>query len=88
MIRAWDTSGLVDGRGVQDRKRILVFPAMNTAMWVHPVTEMQIAVVEGWDWFEVFRPVGVGSSSSSSSPSLFFFSLGWLWRFIRFYIDG
>ncbi|KAJ6157732.1 hypothetical protein N7470_005324 [Penicillium chermesinum] len=58
IIRAWDASGLVDGQGPQDKKRILVFPAMNTAMWLHPVTESQIAVLEGWDWFEVFRPVG------------------------------
>lgn len=64
VIRAWDTTGLVDGDGVGSKKRIMVFPAMNTAMWVHPVTEAQIGVLEGWDWFEIFRPVGVCASLS------------------------
>lgn len=64
VIRAWDTTGLVDGDGVGSKKRIMVFPAMNTAMWVHPVTEAQISVLEGWDWFEIFRPVGVCASLS------------------------
>jgi phosphopantothenoylcysteine decarboxylase len=64
-IRAWDTSGKLDGM----KKRIVVFPAMNVAMWLHPVTAQQIRVLEedwgvkdGEDekgWFEVFRPIGV-----------------------------
>ncbi|KAJ5674022.1 hypothetical protein N7462_009461 [Penicillium macrosclerotiorum] len=73
LIRAWDTSGLLDGA----KKRILVFPAMNVAMWLHPVTTSQIRVLEeDWGvpadgaetedknelakqgWFEVFRPIG------------------------------
>ncbi|MCJ1379074.1 hypothetical protein MMC17_002174 [Xylographa soralifera] len=60
VVRAWDTSGLVEGRGV---KRILVAPAMNTAMWRHPATGKQIGVLEGeWGvgsggWVEVLRPV-------------------------------
>lgn len=68
-IRAWDTSGQLDGM----KKRIVVFPAMNVAMWLHPVTAQQIRVLEedwgvkdggdenenGEGWFEVFRPIGV-----------------------------
>jgi phosphopantothenoylcysteine decarboxylase len=64
VVRAWDTTGLVDGR----RKRILVAAAMNTAMWLQPVTAAQIRVLEedwgvkegedqGGGWFEVLRPV-------------------------------
>ncbi|CEJ56432.1 hypothetical protein PMG11_02639 [Penicillium brasilianum] len=67
-IRAWDTSGQLEGM----KKRIVVFPAMNVAMWLHPVTTQQIRVLEedwgvkdnGYDgqdnpgWFEVFRPIG------------------------------
>lgn len=66
VVRAWDVGGHVDGR----RKRILVAPAMNTAMWLHPVTARQVRVLseewgvreEDWDegagsgWFEVLRP--------------------------------
>lgn len=45
------------------KKGIIVAPAMNTAMWKHPVTENQIKVLEEeWGvanggWFEVLRPV-------------------------------
>ncbi|CAN8105831.1 unnamed protein product [Discula destructiva] len=65
VVRAWDAEGRIDGR----RKRILVAPAMNTAMWLHPITAKQIRVLtEDWGvreaadgtiesgWFEVLRP--------------------------------
>lgn len=53
---------------VVKRKRIVVAPAMNTAMWRHPVTKRQIRVLEeewgvegeksgGEGWFEVVRPM-------------------------------
>ena len=45
VIRAWDTTGLIDMR----KKRIFVAPAMNTAMWKHPITRKQIKVL-GEDW--------------------------------------
>lgn len=57
------------GNGVSTRKkRIVVAPAMNTAMWRHPVTKRQIRVLEeewgvesekseGSGWFEVVRPM-------------------------------
>jgi phosphopantothenoylcysteine decarboxylase len=64
VARACDGAGLVDGR----RKRILVAPAMNTAMWLQPVTRAQIHVLEeewgvkegeedGGGWFEVLLPI-------------------------------
>ena len=65
VCRAWDTDGQVDGK----RKRIVVAPAMNTAMWRHPVTAQHIGVLEEeWGvnkdegrgeetgWFEVLHP--------------------------------
>ncbi|KAF9886089.1 hypothetical protein FE257_012024 [Aspergillus nanangensis] len=70
VVRAWDTTGLIDGK---TDARILVAPAMNTAMWVHPVTAKQVRVLEeewGWrgrdgeasqgenrGWFEVLSPI-------------------------------
>jgi phosphopantothenoylcysteine decarboxylase len=63
VVRAWDTTGLVDGR----KKRIFVAPAMNTAMWRHPITRKQIKVLEqdwgagedgeGEGWITVLRPM-------------------------------
>ncbi|KAK7512161.1 halotolerance protein [Phyllosticta citriasiana] len=73
-IRAWDTTGTVDpvsdgfdaeGQPVlrPRKKTIIVAPAMNTAMWNHPVTKKQVALLEGeWNvknegWVEVLRPI-------------------------------
>lgn len=57
VVRAWDTS---------KRARIIVAPAMNHFMWVHPVTAKQIQILEDeWGvngvnpdegWIEVLRP--------------------------------
>jgi phosphopantothenoylcysteine decarboxylase len=57
VVRAWDATGEIDGR----KKRIVVAPAANTAMWKHPLTEKQLRVLEeewGGDegWFDVLRP--------------------------------
>lgn len=47
VVRAWDTTGLIDGvDGKGRKKRIFVAAAMNTAMWRHPVTGRQIRVLE------------------------------------------
>lgn len=62
VIRAWDTTGIIDGR----KKRIFVAPAMNTAMWAHPITSKQVKVLEqewgqGEDgWVSVLSPIDKG----------------------------
>ncbi|KAI9829382.1 MAG: hypothetical protein M1826_005702 [Phylliscum demangeonii] len=64
VVRAWDTTGALDPFGRGRKKRIIVAPAMNTAMWQHPVTAQQIKVLEEWGvdeegdgWVEVLRPI-------------------------------
>ncbi|KAL2258996.1 hypothetical protein VTK26DRAFT_7488 [Humicola hyalothermophila] len=45
VIRAWDTDASIEMK----KKTILVAPAMNSAMWRHPITEKQIRVLtEDW----------------------------------------
>lgn len=53
VVRAWDTTVQPGSAG----KKIIVAPAMNTAMWNHPVTAQHIATLEEWEWMEVLRPV-------------------------------
>lgn len=60
VFRAWDTEGFLDAL---ERKRILLAPAMNTAMWRHPITKRQMSILEdewGVDtpegWIEMLRP--------------------------------
>ncbi|KAL8711296.1 MAG: hypothetical protein Q9220_004193 [cf. Caloplaca sp. 1 TL-2023] len=64
IVRAWDTTGVInDPPGLG--KRIIVAPAMNTAMWLHPITKKQIKVLqEDWGvdagpegWIEVLKPI-------------------------------
>jgi len=72
VIRAWDTTGSIDlirpsignvGRTKAGVKRIWVAPAMNTAMWSHPITAKQMKVLEEeWGeenggWFTILQPV-------------------------------
>ena len=76
VIRAWDTDGsidLPDSGGPKRVKRIVVAPAMNSCMWLNPVTSKQIQVLEeewgasrefinkgkrkGEGWIEVLRPM-------------------------------
>ncbi|KAI1635346.1 flavoprotein [Biscogniauxia mediterranea] len=63
VVRAWDAWGELDGDAdgnvPKRKKRILVAPAMNTAMWRHPVTAKHLRVLEQ-EW-------GVNSSSFASS---------------------
>ncbi|KAJ5231420.1 uncharacterized protein N7469_006008 [Penicillium citrinum] len=45
VLRAWDTTGLVD-LGFKARKpMVFLAPAMNTAMYVHPVTEKSLKIL-------------------------------------------
>jgi len=59
VIRAWDTTGVIDGH----KKWIFVAPAMNTAMWRHPVTKKHLNILEQeWGdadtgWITVLRPM-------------------------------
>jgi phosphopantothenoylcysteine decarboxylase len=72
VVRAWDTTAMLDAqrpnlpsslRTSTGKKPLLVAPAMNTAMWAHPVTHKQAAVLEqewGVDaggWIRLIRPV-------------------------------
>ena len=68
VIRAWDTTGEIDGsRGGSPRKPIMVAPAMNTAMHLHPLTKNHLSILENaWGMeplddaaplIEVLRPV-------------------------------
>ena len=62
VVRAWDTTGEIEG---SRKKRIVLAPAMNTAMWRHPITRKHIRVLEeDWaideehdGWIELLRPV-------------------------------
>ena len=64
VIRAWDTSGVTTDIS-RARKRILVAPAMNTAMWLHPITKKQLKILqEDWGvdgspqgWIEILQPI-------------------------------
>lgn len=58
VVRAWDHDGSIDGV----KKKIVVAPAMNTAMWRNPLTAKHVKTLEqdwGGDdgWVEVLTPV-------------------------------
>ncbi|KAI9784383.1 MAG: hypothetical protein M1835_003610 [Candelina submexicana] len=56
VVRAWDTTGEMESS--LNKKRIIVAPAMNTAMWRHPITKRQIKVSEeDWAFRETFWDV-------------------------------
>ncbi|KAH6627043.1 flavoprotein [Chaetomium sp. MPI-SDFR-AT-0129] len=58
IIRAWDTDASIDMK----KKIILVAPAMNSAMWRHPVTEKQIQVLTD-DWGVKEEAVGAAGEA-------------------------
>lgn len=45
VVRAWDITGMIDMR----RKQVMIAPAMNTAMWRHPITRKQLKTIDQ-DW--------------------------------------
>lgn len=78
VVRAWDTTGELDpvrdicglnktsfevADSGRRKKRILVAPSMNTAMWKQPITKQQVKILdEDWGvknggWFEVLQPI-------------------------------
>ncbi|KAK4575269.1 hypothetical protein LTR86_001121 [Recurvomyces mirabilis] len=69
VVRAWDITGLIDVARpdiplpYSGKKGIIVAPAMNTAMWHHPITAEHLRRLGGdWavrsgGWFEVLRPM-------------------------------
>ena len=73
VARAWDTTGLIDParpgllpsgcfRTETGKKLVVVAPAMNTAMWLHPVTRVHLDVLQTWGvekggWVRVLEPV-------------------------------
>ncbi|KAJ5907967.1 hypothetical protein N7495_000649 [Penicillium taxi] len=53
VIRAWDTTGLVDGDFKAQKPLIFVAPAMNTAMYRQPITKKTLLILEEeWGWSE------------------------------------
>ncbi|KAJ5578956.1 Flavoprotein [Penicillium hetheringtonii] len=59
VLRAWDTTGLVD-LGFKARKpMVFLAPAMNTAMYVHPVTEKSLKILRD-EWGKVTPILTVG----------------------------
>jgi len=50
---------VTDGVGSQNKpkKKILVAPAMNTQMYIHPLTDQQLSILETWGWFKILKPV-------------------------------
>jgi len=73
VVRAWDTTdsmgdrgggmgeavggGTVARRAGGRRKMILVAPAMNTQMYLHPLTEQHLDVLRNWQWVDILSPV-------------------------------
>ncbi|GJP87902.1 hypothetical protein AnigIFM56816_008865 [Aspergillus niger] len=62
VLRAWDTTGMVDVGFKEKKPLVFVAPAMNTAMWKHPITEKQLAILKG-EW-------GVNSSNTEGWVSV------------------
>jgi phosphopantothenoylcysteine decarboxylase len=59
IVRAWEF-----GHSGRSGKPILLAPAMNTAMWEHPLTQQQLDIVHGF-----FGTITPSSSSSTSTSS-------------------
>jgi len=49
--------GTVARRAGGRQKMILVAPAMNTHMYLHPLTELHLNVLRSWQWVDVLSPV-------------------------------
>ncbi|ESZ97554.1 hypothetical protein SBOR_2101 [Sclerotinia borealis F-4128] len=71
VVRAWDTTGELEvpaqngtdtEKLFKGKKRIIVAPAMNTAMWRHPITKSQIKILEQeWGIVPDGEELGIGT---------------------------
>ena len=66
VLRAWDTTGLVDLGFKAKKPMVFLAPAMNTAMYVHPVTEKSLKILrDEWGksesnpdgWITILPPI-------------------------------
>jgi phosphopantothenoylcysteine decarboxylase len=68
VVRAWQVEAVLDSvaedkdsrSSTPEQKRIIVAPAMNTAMWRHPLTAQHLRASNDdkyYHWFDVLRPV-------------------------------
>ncbi|KAK0727102.1 flavoprotein-domain-containing protein [Lasiosphaeria miniovina] len=67
VIRAWDTDTTIDNK----KKVIVVAPAMNSAMWRHPITAKQVRVLaEDWGVQGYGEPATIeaGSATEATAP--------------------
>ncbi|KAJ3268156.1 hypothetical protein HDV01_003369 [Terramyces sp. JEL0728] len=48
VLRAWDTSS---------NKKVVACPAMNTAMWDHPITNTHLEAIKKWGYLEIVEPI-------------------------------
>ncbi|KAK3365794.1 flavoprotein [Lasiosphaeria ovina] len=67
VIRAWDTDTTIDNK----KKVIVVAPAMNSAMWRHPITAKQVRVLaEDWGVQGDGEPATIeaGSATEATAP--------------------
>jgi phosphopantothenoylcysteine decarboxylase len=59
IVRAWDF-----GHGKRPGKPMLLAPAMNTAMWDHPLTQLQLKTIQGF--WNANRVTAVNGEASTS----------------------
>ncbi|KAI9671829.1 MAG: hypothetical protein M1831_003357 [Alyxoria varia] len=65
VVRAWQIEPIVQQSASSsempidnpNQRKILVAPAMNTAMWQHPLTDMHLGVLRSFHWIQIFWPV-------------------------------
>ncbi|KAJ3310959.1 hypothetical protein HDV04_004476 [Boothiomyces sp. JEL0838] len=48
VLRAWD---------IKSGKKVVFCPAMNTAMWDHPITNSQLETIKQWGYLEIVDPI-------------------------------
>ena len=65
VIRAWDF-----GHGPRPGKPLLLGPAMNTAMWEHPLTQSQLSTVHGfWNTSSNTTPRQLNNNMNNSNDN-------------------